>query len=53
MDELATKTKGFCGADLRSLCTEAALNAVRRYYPEIYSSDDRLLVDPGLCRVCL
>ena len=36
---------GYCGADLRSLCTEAALNALRRRYPQIYLSDDRLQLD--------
>ncbi|KAK5089227.1 TAT-binding protein-like protein 7, AAA ATPase [Lithohypha guttulata] len=45
-DELATLTKGYGGADLRALCTEAALNAVQRRYPQIYSSKEKLLIDP-------
>ncbi len=30
----------------QALCTEASLVALRRSYPQIYSSDDKLLVDP-------
>ncbi|EAU38686.1 hypothetical protein ATEG_00040 [Aspergillus terreus NIH2624] len=45
-DELAEITKGYGGADLRALCTEAALNAVQRRYPQIYKSDKKLLIDP-------
>lgn len=45
-DELAHITKGYGGADLRALCTEAALNAVQRKYPQIYKSDKKLLIDP-------
>ncbi|KAF5863427.1 hypothetical protein ETB97_010189 [Aspergillus alliaceus] len=45
-DELAEITKGYGGADLRALCTEAALNAVQRKYPQIYKSDKKLLIDP-------
>ncbi|KAH8105428.1 AAA-domain-containing protein [Cristinia sonorae] len=43
---LAKLTKGYGGADLRALCTEAALNAVQRRYPQIYKSTERLLLDP-------
>lgn len=43
---LAKLTKGYAGADLRALCTEAALNAVQRRYPQIYKSNDRLLLKP-------
>lgn len=45
-DELSEITKGYGGADLRALCTEAALNAVQRRYPQIYKSDKKLLIDP-------
>ncbi|KAJ5242501.1 uncharacterized protein N7469_000828 [Penicillium citrinum] len=45
-DELAKITKGYGGADLRALCTEAALNAVQRRYPQIYKSDKKLVIDP-------
>jgi SpoVK/Ycf46/Vps4 family AAA+-type ATPase len=45
-DELAQLTKGYGGADLRALCTEAALNAVQRRYPQIYKSNEKLLIKP-------
>jgi len=45
-DQLAKLTKGYGGADLRALCTEAALNAMQRTYPQIYKSLDKLKVDP-------
>ncbi|EDN02960.1 YTA7 protein [Histoplasma capsulatum] len=45
-DELAELTKGYGGADLRALCTEAALTAVQRRYPQIYRSNEKLLIDP-------
>jgi len=43
---LAENSKGYGGADLRALCTEAALNAIQRTYPQIYSSKEKLIVDP-------
>ncbi|BEI93938.1 uncharacterized protein CcaverHIS019_0603970 [Cutaneotrichosporon cavernicola] len=51
IDTLATLTKGYGGADLRALCTEAALNAIQRKYPQIYKSTDRLQVQPGSVHV--
>ncbi|KAF7969130.1 hypothetical protein HWV62_28250 [Athelia sp. TMB] len=50
---LARLTKGYGGADLRALCTEAALNAVQRRYPQIYKSDERLLLNPQSIEVGL
>ncbi|KAL7950426.1 hypothetical protein V8C42DRAFT_119897 [Trichoderma barbatum] len=47
MRSLAENTKGYGGADLRALCTEASLNAIQRTYPQIYSSTEKLLVDPA------
>lgn len=32
---------GYCGADIKALCTEASLAALRRCYPQIYSSSQR------------
>jgi hypothetical protein len=43
---LAENTKGYGGADLRALATEAALNAIQRTYPQIYGSKEKLIVDP-------
>lgn len=45
-DQVAELTKGYGGADLRALCTEAALNAVQRTYPQIYTSNEKLIIDP-------
>ncbi|CAF9941143.1 hypothetical protein IMSHALPRED_002445 [Imshaugia aleurites] len=45
-DEIANLTKGYGGADLRALCTEAALNAVQRRYPQIYKSNEKLQIKP-------
>lgn len=50
-NSLAHITKGYGGADLRALCTEAALNAIQRTYPQIYSSNDKLKVDADKIRV--
>ncbi|GIY05342.1 ATPase family AAA domain-containing protein 2B [Caerostris extrusa] len=36
--ELAACTTGYCGADLKALCSEAAFVALRRRYPQIYAS---------------
>ena len=49
--QLAELTKGYGGADLRSLCTEAALNSIQRTYPQIYSSNDKLLIDATKIKV--
>ncbi|SMN22396.1 similar to Saccharomyces cerevisiae YGR270W YTA7 Protein that localizes to chromatin and has a role in regulation of histone gene expression [Maudiozyma saulgeensis] len=51
VDGLAKLTKGYGGADLRALCTEAALSSIQRKYPQIYRSNDKLLVDPKKIRV--
>ncbi|KAG9234142.1 hypothetical protein BJ875DRAFT_510235 [Amylocarpus encephaloides] len=48
---LAHVTKGYGGADLRALCTEAALNSIQRTYPQIYSSNAKLLVDADKIKV--
>ncbi|PKK33905.1 ATPase family, AAA domain containing 2 [Columba livia] len=45
LEELAEKCVGYCGADIKSLCTEAALCALRRRYPQIYKSREKLLLD--------
>lgn len=50
-DNLAKVTKGYGGADLRALTTEAALNAIQRTYPQIYSSNDKLVVDPEKIKI--
>lgn len=46
LEVLAEKATGYCGSDLRALCTEAVLQGLKRTYPQIYMTDDRLLLDP-------
>uniref|UniRef100_A0A8C4I3C2 ATPase family AAA domain containing 2B n=1 Tax=Dicentrarchus labrax TaxID=13489 RepID=A0A8C4I3C2_DICLA len=36
---------GYCGADIKALCTETALVALRRRYPQIYGSSVKLKLD--------
>jgi len=36
---------GYCGADIKSLCAEAVLCALRRRYPQIYQSSEKLQLD--------
>ncbi|XP_065332811.1 ATPase family AAA domain-containing protein 2-like isoform X1 [Cloeon dipterum] len=43
---LAEECDGYCGADLKALCCEAVLHSVRRRYPQIYKSEQKLLIDP-------
>ena len=50
-DQLAALTKGYGGADLRALCTEAALNAVQGTYPQIYKSSEKLVIDPSKIKI--
>ncbi|KAJ4326385.1 TAT-binding protein-like protein 7, AAA ATPase [Neodidymelliopsis sp. IMI 364377] len=50
-DQLAELTKGYGGADLRALCTEAALNAVQGTFPQIYQSEKKLLIHPSEIKV--
>ncbi|XP_060908447.1 ATPase family AAA domain-containing protein 2B isoform X1 [Labrus mixtus] len=45
VEELAEKCVGYCGADIKALCTEAALVALRRRYPQIYGSSVKLKLD--------
>ncbi|XP_043839918.1 ATPase family AAA domain-containing protein 2B isoform X2 [Dromiciops gliroides] len=45
LGELAEKCVGYCGADIKALCTEAALLALRRRYPQIYASSHKLQLD--------
>ncbi|XP_035000430.1 ATPase family AAA domain-containing protein 2B isoform X1 [Hippoglossus stenolepis] len=45
VDELAEKCVGYCGADIKALCTEATLVALRRRYPQIYGSSVKLKLD--------
>lgn len=48
---LAEMTKGYCGADIKDLCTRASLKAIQRVYPQIYQSQQKLLVEGENIRV--
>lgn len=43
--EIAEHTVGYCGADIKALCAEAALCSLRRTYPQVYGSQDKLLIN--------
>jgi len=43
-NDVAQRTVGYCGADLKALCTEAAMRALRRRYPQIYTSTQKLII---------
>jgi len=45
LTELAEQTVGYCGADIKALCAEAALCSLRRVYPQVYASEDKLLIN--------
>uniref|UniRef100_A0A803VGP3 ATPase family AAA domain-containing protein 2 n=1 Tax=Ficedula albicollis TaxID=59894 RepID=A0A803VGP3_FICAL len=45
LEELAEKCVGYCGADIKALCAEAALCALRRRYPQIYERSEKLELD--------
>ncbi|KAL1543952.1 ATPase family AAA domain-containing protein [Salvia divinorum] len=49
--ELAASCVGYCGADLKALCTEAAIRAFRERYPQVYTSDDKFLIDVDSVKV--
>ncbi len=52
-DAVATATAGYCGADVKALCTESILRAIRRRYPQIYSSTRKLVIDVAKVHVTL
>ncbi|NXA83239.1 ATAD2 protein, partial [Thryothorus ludovicianus] len=51
LKDLAEKSVGFCGADIKALCVEAGLCALRRRYPQIHESDKRLKIDARSIKV--
>lgn len=42
ISSLAQEAEGYCGADLKALCTEAALLALGRTFPEVYECTGNL-----------
>ncbi|NXR98080.1 ATAD2 protein, partial [Oxylabes madagascariensis] len=51
LEDLAEKCVGFCGADIKALCVEAGLCALRRRYPQIHESEKRLKIDARSIKV--
>lgn len=49
--DLAATCIGYCGADLKALCTEATLRAFRERYPQAYSINGSFLVDVDSVKV--
>ena len=52
-DAVANATAGYCGADMKALCTEATMRAIRRRYPQIYASTKKLIIDPSKITITL
>lgn len=53
ISKLAEQSSGYCGSDLRALCAESVIQALRRTYPQIYKSNQRLLLDANKVQVLL
>ncbi|KAG8234841.1 hypothetical protein J437_LFUL014690, partial [Ladona fulva] len=51
MCSLAEGATGYCGSDLRALCSEAVIKALQRRYPQIYRSSQKLQLDPSAVQV--
>ena len=45
LSELAARTHGFCGADLKALCAEAALRRLRATFPQVFEEEERYEID--------
>ncbi|XP_063829323.1 ATPase family AAA domain-containing protein 2-like [Ostrinia nubilalis] len=45
LDQIAQLTVGYGGSDLKALCSESVLKALRRVYPQVYDSEHALLID--------
>ncbi|EEC02401.1 26S proteasome regulatory complex, ATPase RPT2, putative, partial [Ixodes scapularis] len=51
LSELSARCTGYCGADLKALCAEAALAALRRSFPQIYASKEKLQLNIDAVRI--
>ncbi|GBP30143.1 ATPase family AAA domain-containing protein 2 [Eumeta japonica] len=45
LDHIAQITNGYGGSDLKALCSEAVLKALRRVYPQVYESEHALVIN--------
>jgi len=52
LDELADRSIGFSGADLKLLCWNASMNSLRRTYPQIYGSNLKYVLEYDAIKVC-
>ncbi|GLJ33901.1 hypothetical protein SUGI_0681890 [Cryptomeria japonica] len=43
--ELAAACVGYCGANLKAFCIEAAINTFHEKYPQVYTSADKFVID--------
>jgi len=53
LEALATRTAGYCGADIEGLCREAFLNCFRRTYPQVYDSSKKIQINQDRLVVCM
>jgi hypothetical protein len=44
---IINQSVGYCGADIKALCAEATIMSLRRAYPQVYTSNERLDLDPA------
>ena len=42
---IVQNTAGYCGADMKAFCAEAALVSLRHSYPQVYKSSSKLDID--------
>ncbi|NXT64041.1 ATAD2 protein, partial [Chaetops frenatus] len=45
LEELAEECVGYCGADIKALCAETGLCALRHCYPQLYECRERLQIN--------
>ncbi len=45
VSELALLSVGYSGADIKLLCSEANMGALRRRYPQIYGTSEKLVLN--------
>ncbi|XP_039235783.1 ATPase family AAA domain-containing protein 2-like isoform X2 [Pipra filicauda] len=51
LEELAEVCVGYCGADIKALCAETGLCALRHRYPQLYESRERLQINTDLIKI--
>ncbi|XP_064506713.1 ATPase family AAA domain-containing protein 2-like isoform X2 [Pseudopipra pipra] len=51
LEELAEVCVGYCGADIKALCAETGLCALRHRYPQLYESRERLQINMDLIKI--